>query len=160
MRTFLNQSLSIISLSIIIAFFVNLFREDNIGYMAKDLDTTNLENILTSESYNPLIRSINIETAQKLHSQSTIFVDARAMEYYINGHILGAICNDDFDTLAVDLMSLIGEDMPFVVYCSDDDCGSSEDLAYQLQDYGFTNILLFKGGWKEWQDNGLPEGLK
>ena len=48
----------------------------------------------------------------------------------------------------------------FVVYCSDDDCGSSEDLAYQLQDQGFTNIYLFKGGWKQWTKNNLPMEVK
>ena len=48
----------------------------------------------------------------------------------------------------------------FVVYCSDDDCGSSEDLAYQLQDQGFINIYLFKGGWKQWTESDLPIELK
>ena len=47
-------------------------------------------------------------------------------------------------------------DDPFVVYCSDDDCGSSEELSYELQSYGFTNILLFKGGWKQWQEANYP----
>ena len=44
----------------------------------------------------------------------------------------------------------------FVVYCSDDDCGSSEELAYQLSDQGYLNIYLFKGGWKQWTENSLP----
>ena len=159
MRTYLIQSCGIVLTSLVIAFFVNLFRENNISYIATELDTAKLDDILTSESYNPSIRNIDIETAQNLHSQRTVFVDARAMEYYEEGHIPGAICNDDFDSLATNVMNLIGEDKPFVVYCSDDDCGSSEDLAYQLQDYGFMNILLFKGGWKEWQEKGLPEAL-
>ncbi len=42
-----------------------------------------------------------------------------------------------------------------VVYCSDDDCGSSEELAYELQEIGFMNILVFKGGWKSWTEDGL-----
>ena len=42
-----------------------------------------------------------------------------------------------------------------MIYCSDDDCGSSEELAYELQDLGFSNILVFKGGWKSWTDAGL-----
>ena len=46
----------------------------------------------------------------------------------------------------------INSDESFVVYCSDDDCGSSEDLSYELQSYGYNKILLFKGGWKEWVD--------
>jgi len=42
-----------------------------------------------------------------------------------------------------------------VVYCSDDDCGSSEELAYELQEIGFMNILVFKGGWKSWTEAGF-----
>ena len=44
----------------------------------------------------------------------------------------------------------------FVVYCSDDNCGSSEELSYQLYDQGFESIYLFKGGWKQWIENNLP----
>ena len=44
----------------------------------------------------------------------------------------------------------------FVVYCSDDDCSSSEERAYQLSDQGYLNIYLFKGGWKQWTENSLP----
>ena len=42
-----------------------------------------------------------------------------------------------------------------MIYCSDDDCGSSEELAYELQDLGFSNILVFKGGCRSWTDAGL-----
>ena len=35
-------------------------------------------------------------------------------------------------------------------------CGDSEDLAYNLQDSGFTKIYVFKGGWLEWSNAGYP----
>ena len=54
----------------------------------------------------------------------------------------------------------ISIDDGFIVYCSDDDCGSSEELAYLLQEQGFSNIYLFKGGWKQWVDNNLPIEVK
>ena len=41
------------------------------------------------------------------------------------------------------LENTIGMDDQFIVYCSDSDCGSSEDLSYELQSYGYNNILLF-----------------
>ena len=75
----------------------------------------------------------------------------------LNGGHYIAICKDDFDSLVVQLENILGMDDPFVVYCSDDDCGSSEELSYELQSYGFNNIYLFKGGWKEWQNASLPE---
>ena len=57
--------------------------------------------------------------------------------------------------LSDQIETMIGFDTGFVIYCSDDDCDSSEELAYEFQDIGFNNILVFKGGWKSWKDAGL-----
>ena len=77
-------------------------------------------------------------------------------EYYFKGHIPNSICNDDFDSLVYQIEDFVTYNNGFVVYCSDDDCGSSEDLAYELQDLGFMNILVFKGGWKDWSEAEFP----
>jgi len=45
---------------------------------------------------------------------------------------------------------------PLVVYCGDPGCGDSEDLAYDLQDSGFTQLYVFKGGWVEWSAASYP----
>ena len=29
------------------------------------------------------------------------------------------------------------------------------DSDYKIQEYGFNNILVFKGGWKTWSESGL-----
>ena len=100
------------------------------------------------------ITGIDLELAKKLFEENTLFVDARA-EGLQRGHIPNAICFDDFDLLVEKLENTIGMDDQFIVYCSDSDCGSSEDLSYELQSYGYNNILLFKGGWKEWTDANL-----
>ena len=84
-----------------------------------------------------------------------LFIDARAKQYYDDGHIPESICNDDLDDLINEIENRISLDAGFVVYCSDDDCGSSEELEYQFQGIGFNNILVFKGGWKSWKDAGL-----
>ena len=101
------------------------------------------------------VTGIDLELAKKLFEENTLFVDARAEEFYNEGHIPNAICFDDFDLLVEKLENTIGMDDQFIVYCSDSDCGSSEDLSYELQSYGYNNILLFKGGWKEWTDANL-----
>jgi 3-mercaptopyruvate sulfurtransferase SseA len=94
--------------------------------------------------------------AKDLYTNGKLFVDARAIEYFKQGHIPGSVANDDIDALASAIDSRIGQNVAFIIYCSDDDCGSSEDLAYELQDLGFMNILVFKGGWKDWTGAGLP----
>ena len=156
----LNQIYIYIALSLFISFFVNIFRIDSLPYIAIPLekieDITQIEN----SSLQPQIREISIDVAERLFSDSVLFIDAREEEHYIEGHIPNSICNDDFDSLVYQIEDFVAYNNGFVVYCSDDDCGSSEDLAYQLQDQGFTNIYLFKGGWKQWVENDLPVEVK
>jgi len=150
------QILSIILASIFASLIFNQLRSKPLPLLKERVEIiSELEN-LNIASLEPSITGINIKLALKLFEEKVLFVDARAEEYYREGHIPNAICNDDFDILAEQLEMAIGMDDPFVVYCSDDDCGSSEDLSYELQSYGFTNILLFKGGWEEWMGTGLP----
>ena len=156
----LNQSYIYIALSLLISFCVNILRMESLPFVAIPLekieDITQIEN----SDIQPQIREITIDIAERLFSDSVLFIDARAEEYYFEGHIPNSICNDNFDSLIIQVEDKITYSDGFVVYCSDDDCGSSEDLAYQLQDQGFTNIYLFKGGWKQWMENNLAIELK
>ena len=156
----LNQIYIYVALSLFISFFVNILRTDSLPYIAIPLEK--IEDIaqIENSSLQPQIREISIDVAERLFSDSVLFIDARAEEYYHEGHIPNSICNDDFDSLVYQIEDFITYNNGFVVYCSDDDCGSSEDLAYQLQDQGFTNIYLFKGGWKQWVENDLPMEVK
>ena len=156
----LNQICIYVAISLLISFFINTFRTDSLPYIAIPLEK--IEDIaqIENSSLQPQIREISIDLAERLFSDSVLFIDARAEEYYHEGHIPNSICNDDFDSLVYQIEDIITYKNGFVVYCSDDDCGSSEDLAYQLQDQGFTNIYVFKGGWKQWMENNLPIELK
>ncbi len=134
----------------------NFFIIDGIPLLAKPLSAVdnnfNLDQIITE----PMIREVSIETAIRLHDQGVLFVDARAEEYLDDGFISGAIANDNINLLESEIFEKIGYDTAFVIYCSDDECGSSEQMAYDLQELGFMNILVFKGGWKSWTENNLP----
>ena len=150
-----KQLVSILTLSIILGTSFNLLRNDGIPWLAKPIKKLDSATDIDKKNEEPTIREINLETAKTLQSSGSLFVDARAEEYLDDGFIPGAIANDDFDILSDSIASLIGYDKRFVVYCSDDDCGSSEELAYMLQDFGFNDILVFKGGWKTWSEAGL-----
>ncbi len=143
-------------ISLIIGFGYNFLIIDGIPIFAKPLETVendfNLKQIITE----PMIREVSLEAAIKLHGEGVLFIDARAEEYLADGFISGAIANDDINLLESEIVEKIGYDTAFVVYCSDDECGSSEQMAYDLQDLGFMNILVFKGGWKSWKENNLP----
>ena len=156
----LNQICIYVAISLFISFFINTIRTDPLPYIAISLEK--IEDIAQIEdsSLQPQIREISIDVAERLFLDSVLFIDARAEEFYHDGHIPNSICNDDFDSLVYQIEDFVTYNNGFVVYCSDDDCGSSEDLAYQLQDQGFTNIYLFKGGWEQWMENDLPIELK
>ena len=144
----------------IISFFVsisvNLIRNDSLPYIAEKIETINNLDQINEKISDPMIREIGVDIAKNLFQNNVLFIDARAEEYYNEGHIPMAICNNDIDLLINEIENRLPLDAGFVVYCSDDDCGSSEELAYSLQEQGFINIYLFKGGWKQWTENELP----
>ena len=133
----------------------NALRDGGISWLAKPMEKIKSTNNIELNIDVPSVREINLETAINLQKNGTLFVDARSEEYLEDGFIPGAINNYDTDALSDEIATLIGFDKGFVIYCSDDDCGSSEDLAYELQEYGFNNILVFKGGWKTWSESGF-----
>ena len=150
-----RQVLLITGISVLCGAGFNTLRDGGISWFAKPMEKINSTNDIELNTDAPSVREINLETAKNLQKNGALFVDARSEEYLEDGFIPGAINNDDTDALSDEIATLIGFDKGFVIYCSDDDCGSSEDLAYDLQEYGFNNILVFKGGWKTWSESGL-----
>ena len=100
--------------------------------------------------------AISLSKAKQLFDEGVVFVDARGDEYFADGHIQNAWNSGFFIELMFKLDSLQSRDDGAVLYCSDDDCGSSEELAYDLYNEGFTKLFVFQGGWLEWNAAGYP----
>ena len=145
----------IVLASVVTALLFNLLRNSPLSFVKKNVEVVSELQSISLKSSAPSITGIDLDLAKQLFEGNTLFVDARAEENYHEGHIPDAICYDDFNLLVEQLENTIGMDDQFIVYCSDSDCGSSEDLSYELQSHGYNNILLFKGGWKEWIDANL-----
>ena len=143
-------------ISLFISISVNLIRIKPLPLVAEKLETIKNIDQINEKISNPIIREIGLDIAKNLFQNNMLFIDARAKQYYDDGHIPQAICNDDLNDLINELENHTSFDSGFVDYCSDDDCGSSEELAISLQELGFMNIYLFKGGWKQWTENDLP----
>jgi len=47
-------------------------------------------------------------------------------------------------------------DTEVVVYCSDEDCESSTNVANRLIELGYTNVRHYAGGRRDWEAAGLP----
>ena len=150
------QVYALITISVIISLALNVIRSNPISMIAQDLKKIdNIDELVNSNEPSGIVE-IDIKIAKDLYEKGTLFIDARAEEYFNDGHIPGAICSDELDELIDKIYNFDNLDKAFVVYCSDDDCGSSEELSYQLYDQGFESIYLFKGGWKQWIENNLP----
>ena len=149
----IGQIIVITITSIVLSLILNVVRPDGIPLLAKELAVAEEIEYDTAE---PRLFSITLDQALELYQKGTVFVDAREPEYYQEGHIKGAWNIPFFLELVFKLDSLQGKDAPMVIYCSGNECGSSEDLAYELQAEGFNNILVFKGGWTAWNTSGHP----
>ncbi len=151
------QVVLILFASVFTSLLFNQLRNNSLPFVKTKVEVVSVLKSTSSKNSEPSIIGIDLELAKRLFEENTLFVDARAEEFYNKGHIPNAICFDDFDLLMEKLENTIGMDDQFIVYCSDSDCGSSEDLSYELQSYGYNKILLFKGGWKEWTDANLNQ---
>ena len=91
-------------------------------------------------------------------ARSHLIFDARPASDYKAGHLPGAVSlpfdsvNSEFQNVAV--LLLTGQ--PVLTYCSGLVCDESFLLTQFLHQQGFTNIVLYGGGYEEWTRAGLP----
>ena len=149
----IGQIIVIVITSIVLSLSLNAVRPDGVPLLAKELAAAEE---IEHDAAEPRLLGITLKQAVEFYQKGTVFVDAREPEYYQEGQIKGAWNIPFFLELVFKLDSLQGKDAPMVIYCSGDECGSSEDLAYELQAEGFSNLLVFKGGWTAWNSSGHP----
>jgi rhodanese-related sulfurtransferase len=75
-------------------------------------------------------------------------------EYFEKTHIPGSINvpveSSDF---AEQVKKVIGgKNEPVVLYCASYSCDKSKRAALKLDQAGFTNVMCYEGGAKEWQE--------
>lgn len=154
MKQTLFQSFILIAVSTVVAGLFQAFHPNPIPYIAEEKEVVKTVSELSEEASE--IEYISLEVAKTLFDESVLFVDARETEYYHEGHIAGSLNNDMFQKLVFTIDSLQSREDMIVTYCDGEDCGSSEDLAYDLLDYGFKKVMVFLDGWEEWTNAGYP----
>ncbi len=96
-----------------------------------------------------------------LGHEGVVVVDARDEATWEQGHIPGAL-NLDAEQAERDpsLVDKVLGDVPrnaiLVVYCSGGQCDLSRRLGELLRKRGWQHVLLYEGGWSEWQEEGGP----
>lgn len=119
-----------------------------------------------AEAAEPKFQEVSLSEAialfedQKTTHGAYVFVDARVDESYEAGHIPGAVQCDFYriDYYFPDLLRRAAHAEKIIVYCGNADCEDSLYVCGELlkSDVHRARILLFKGGWKEWNEAGLP----
>jgi len=118
---------------------------------------TNLAGVDIPDVGRPI--EITIKTARGLvDSKGAAIIDAREAADYAAGHIPGAV-NLPFDEVITDPARLEAFDpkgKPILVYCGGATCELSMKLGYELVRLGKKRVLVYTGGWPEWNDMKYP----
>jgi rhodanese-related sulfurtransferase len=148
------RQLSVIVLAAVaVALISNHFRSTPLPLVAN----WSQEARLTSPSGRQL--AISLDDAKFLHqSNGAVFMDARPLEEFTQGHIQGAISLPwhEAEQLVMDVTANLANDAAIITYCDGDTCNLSKDLALFLENLGFSNVRILVNGWTVWQQAGLP----
>lgn len=86
----------------------------------------------------------------------TIIIDARPPVFYELGHIPNAknlpLIDFEASFKKINKECDLKKYKRIVVYCTDYDCDDSTNLGRKLSIIGLANIMIYKGGWKEWKE--------
>lgn len=107
---------------------------------------------------------LDLASARAKFEAGKTFIDARAEDFYLVGHVRGALSLPvtEFDSaFAAKERALPPRDREIVCYCSGFGCEESIELAKKLRERGFERVYVFLGGWPEWSESKLPsEGIE
>lgn len=99
--------------------------------------------------------------AEFLETQQGTVLDARPEIFHRLGHIPGALSlpRDDFENAYPALQSKLETDrtQPIAIYCASASCEDAELVKKALSALGFTRLMIYEGGWAEWERAGKPQ---
>jgi rhodanese-related sulfurtransferase len=97
------------------------------------------------------------ETYRLWQERQTLFIDARPAPEYEELHVAGAVNlpPEAWDRLSSPPLPP-DKDHPLLVYCSQESCDDALKLARRLQEAGYTRVMAFTGGFREWDEAGYP----
>jgi len=161
----IKQALILILVSAFIGLVVNAVSESGIPLKGNWPSVSDSDSVIvppSAEEGDPPFISLD-EAAARFQNKNVLFIDARYPEDFEYGHIRGAV-NISYDLLPIENIQafwdstaqFIPRDKQIVVYCSGQECESSLFLGRDMADFGWTNILIFYGGWREWERAWLP----
>ena len=108
------------------------------------------------------IEGVVIVTAEEaieliLDNPDMPIIDSRKKTEYVKGHIEGAVSLLDTEMTEQDIKSIAPDsESAILFYCNGVRCLRSSNAIARVKDWGYTNLIWFRGGWKEWSEKRLP----
>ncbi len=84
-------------------------------------------------------------------------IDSRKKTEYVKGHIEGAVSLLDTEMTEQDIKAVAADkEAAILFYCNGVRCLRSSNAIVKVQGWGYSNLIWFRGGWKEWSEKRLP----
>ena len=93
---------------------------------------------------------------QMVQKKQRQILDVRPREIYDLGHLPHAISFPlvQFDEEIARILSTMDRQSAILVYCASFECTDSHTIAERLKHMGYTDVKVFSGGFRLWQDMG------
>jgi rhodanese-related sulfurtransferase len=106
----------------------------------------------------PPVDAAQVNLAQaKSWGDAVLWLDARSAQQFAAGHVPGALQlnEDDWNALLPQVLAAWSPERKLVVYCSQQSCNASHEIAERLRnEAGLKNVYVLQGGWEEWLRKG------
>ena len=145
-------------LALVLGGVINFFRPDPLGWGHQKAPAGGT-GASTGQSDIPGV--MGLEELKQAGTGEVLLIDSRPTLFFRRSRIPGAI------NLAKEFMArdyILAEPIlrnaggrRLVVYCSHETCEDAQFVALELIRLGFRPVSVFKGGWKAWQEAGLPQ---
>jgi rhodanese-related sulfurtransferase len=159
-----RQALFIIVLSIILGLGINTFSPNSIPFIGEYRNISHGDEPVVPPNAipgDPPFITIDIAEMEYRFNE-TVFIDARSYDDFVCGTIPNSINipfdylpDSNIDSFIDSSLNFISKDTPIIVFCSGDECELSLQLARYLQDFDYTDVTVFYGGVREWENMGL-----
>jgi len=160
----LKQSLVLLLLAAVIGAAVNVISPNGIPLVGKYRILSSGDGPIvppSAQTGDPPFIDIN-QAQMEFEVGASVFIDARDPSEYVCGTIPGSI-NIPFESLPEgdlgkyfdSVLGGTGHSKTLVTFCSGEECDLSLHLGRNLSVYGYSNVLIFFGGAREWEKFGM-----
>ncbi|NOX34021.1 MAG: rhodanese-like domain-containing protein [Deltaproteobacteria bacterium] len=144
--------------ALITAFLYNYFSPFGIAIFGRWDESKGVVTAISKTD--PVNTSIEIYDPEAVNlivkNKKRIILDVRPREVYDQGHLPHALSFPlmDFDDDVANILGSINRNSAILVYCSSAECTDSHTFAGRLKNLRYTDVKVFSGGFRQWQEKG------